>query len=290
MGDFSPLKGKPIYAFIGAQDTRAAMFSEIEPTAKRAGADVTFLKYDAGHAMPTQHFPEIRQWLVEKVLLRDLPQQRQELQAALAAGQHGRAFRAANGIKDVTVPDSPEHQDAQAAIERLLPLGKELATKVLAAPLAEQQRFVLEWKGCDFTSPVVAKCEETAASQLARILGQKPVSPAFLKKFITMWDGFPAAAEATTHYETFASEALGKIADTPSAAARNQALQQFIATWDPAPSAGKAREMREEIAREEFTAITAIKSKGTMRAKLREFVRTYEGTEVEQEARTLMEE
>jgi hypothetical protein len=42
-------------------------------------------------------------------------------------------------FKDATAPDSPEHQDAQAAIERLLPLGRELATKVWFPPTKEPQ-------------------------------------------------------------------------------------------------------------------------------------------------------
>jgi hypothetical protein len=290
MGDFSPLRGRPIFAFMGASDTRAGEFRKIEGAAKSARADITYLEYEGGHVMPNKHFPEMREWLIHKVVLRDLPELRKSMQAAVASREYGRAFRAADEIRSVTPRDSADHAEALATIERVKPHGEELARKVLAAPLAEQQRFVREWRGCDFAEPVAEKCAETAASQLSRILSQQPVSPAFLKKYITMWEGFPAADEAVDHYEKFAAEALGKVRDISPDSAKNQALRQFIATWEPAPSAAEARRLREEIARAEFETVTAIKAKGTMKAKLREFVRTYEGTEVEHEARRLLEE
>ncbi len=290
MGDFSPLGGRPIYAFIGASDSRAGGFASIETAAKTARADITYLKYGGGHVMPDKHFPEMREWLFNKVALRDLPELRKTMQSAIAAREYGKAYRAADEIRSVTPKDSPDHAEALAAIRQVTPHGEELARKTLAAPLADRQRFVREWQGCDFVQPVAEKCAETAATQLSRILGQQPVSPAFLKKYITMWEGFPAAGEALGHYEKFAADAFDKIRDLSPASAKNQALRQFIATWEPAPSAAEARRLREEIARAEFDIITAIKAKGTMKAKLREFVRTYEGTEVEKEAGRLLEE
>ncbi len=289
MGDFGPLKKRPIYAFIGSKDTRASGFRGIETAAKQAGADITYFEYDAGHAMPTSHFPQIRQWLIEKVVLRDLAELRQAMQTAVGSGHHGKAFRAASEIKSVTPPSMPDHGEALAVIAKVRPMGEALAGKITSAPMAEQQRFVLEWKGCDFVGPVEQKCAVLAASQLAQVLGQQPVSPAMLKKYITLWEGFPAAGEAMVHYEKFAAQALVKVREIPTAELRNRALQQFITTWEPSPSCREARQLREEIARQEMAVIKEIKAKGTMKTKLREFIRTYEGTDAAVEATSLLE-
>lgn len=291
MGSFSPLKGRPIYAFMGSQDhTRVEAFRKIEGVAKSAGADITYLEYDAGHVLPKNHFPEMRKWLIEKMVLRDLPELRKTMHSAVAARQYGQAFQAAEQIRWVTPADSAEHAEALDIIGKVKPLGEQLAQRVLTAPLAAQQQFVREWRGCDFAEPVERKCAETAKAQLAQILSHNPVSSDFLKKYITMWQGFPAAGNAVVHYEKFAAEALEKVRSVSPDSAKNHALRQYIATWEPAPSTAEARRMREEIARAEFETITAIKAQGTVRSKLREFVRTYDGTEVAIEATRHMEQ
>jgi hypothetical protein len=155
--------------------------------------------------------------------------------------------------------------------------------------LAEQQRFALEWKGCDFTGPVAEKCAVAAAGQLTKILAQQPVSPAMLKKYLTFWEGFPAAAVAMEHYEKFAAQALVQVRELPAPDARNRGLQQFIATWAPSPSCREARQLREEIARQELAVIKEIKAKGTMKSKLHEYLRNFVGTDAAIEAKSLLE-
>jgi hypothetical protein len=289
MGDMSPLRGRPIFAFIGKNDTRAGGFASIETAARAARADLTYLLYDGGHEMPAAHLPDMRRWLIEKVALRDLPQLRESMRAATAAREFGKAFRAAGEIRDLTAPGTPEHEEALATIARVTPHGEELAQKILAAPLADQQRFVRDWQGCAFAGPVAAKCAEVAAAQLARILAQQPVSPAYLKKYLDLWDGFPAAADALGPFETFAAEALDKARSVQAPAARNNALRQFIETWHPAPSATTARELREELARTELAAIREIPAKATRKARLRDFMRDFTGTAAEGDARQLLE-
>jgi hypothetical protein len=289
MGDFSPLRKRPVFAFVGSKDTRVTGFRGIETAAKQAGADITYFEYDAGHEMPTEHLPKIRQWLIEKLVLRDLPQLRKAMQAAVDARQYGKAFHAASEIRNVTPPTMPDHAEARAVIAKMLPFGEALAQKVLTAPLAEQQRFALEWKGCDFTGPVAEKCAVAAAGQLTKILAQQPVSPAMLKKYLTFWEGFPAAAVAMEHYEKFAAQALVQVRELPAPDARNRGLQQFIATWAPSPSCREARQLREEIARQELAVIKEIKAKGTMKSKLHEYLRNFVGTDAAIEAKSLLE-
>lgn len=291
MGDFTPLSGRPIFAFIGAQDhTRVGDFREIENAAKEVQADVTYLEYAGGHVMPTKHFPEMRRWLIEKVLLRDLAERRNSMRAAAASRQYGQAFRAAEEIRWVTAEDSADHAEAVAIIARVKPYGEQLASKMDSAPLAEQQRFAREWSGCDFAEPIARKCEEIATDQLNRIVSQNPVSPDFFRTYIKMWQGFPAANDGMIQFEKFAADALEKIRDISPDSAKYHALKQYIATWESAPSTAEARRMREKIASAELETIKAIQARGSMRVKLREFIRTYEGTESERNARELLKQ
>jgi hypothetical protein len=104
MGQLPSLKGKSVYAYIGAKDTRAAGFDSIEPAAKAAGADVTYLKYDAGHEMPTKHLPEIRRWLIEKVVLADLAPLTTAMRAAAARKDEGKAHGLAREVVGIPRP------------------------------------------------------------------------------------------------------------------------------------------------------------------------------------------
>jgi len=63
MGDLSPLKGRPMLAFMGDQDSRLSGYVSLVEMAEAAGMDVKFLKFPGGHDMPNQHFQEIRDWL-----------------------------------------------------------------------------------------------------------------------------------------------------------------------------------------------------------------------------------
>jgi hypothetical protein len=236
MGQLPSLKGKAVYAYIGAKDTRAAGFDSIEPAAKAAG----------------------------------------------------KAYGLAREVVGITPPDMAEHAEAKAIMENMLPLGRQMAGSMLAAPLAQQQRFALDRMGCDFAAPIEAKCKETAESQMKKILAQQPVSVGYLKKYIQLWEGFPYSEEAIGHYNRFAVAALEEVRKSPSKVARNSALKKFIAAWEPAPCVEEARALREEIAREELAAIRAFQASGTMKTRLREFIRDFEGTNAEKEARALL--
>lgn len=289
MGDLPSLKGKLVYAYIGAQDSRASGFDGIAPAAKAAGADVTYNKYAAGHELPKEQMPAMRKWLIDKMVLADLEPLMTAMRSAASRKDAGKAYAMAREVIDITQPGMAEHAEAKAVMESMLPLGQQLAKSALAGPLATQQRFALDWKGCDFAAPIEAKCKETAEAQLKKILSQQPVSVEYLKKFITMWNGFPYVDEAVAHYDKAAVTALEQIKMMASKSQKNYALQKFIATWDPAPTANEAREMREAMAKEELDAIRAIPAKSTMKSRLRDFIRDYKGTTLEKEALALLE-
>lgn len=289
MGSLAPLKGRPMLAFMGDKDSRLDGFTSLIKAGETAGMDVKFLKFSGGHDMPNQHFPEIREWLRKKVVQRELPQLLTSMKSDLAAGRHSKAHRAAREVTFITDPDSPEHAAAVEIIGKAKAFGEANATKVLAegVPLAAKQQFVRDWRGCDFIKDVETQCEKVAESQLERILSQNPVSAAHLKKFISMWDGFPVRRRAIEAFDKMAASQLGEVEQISSPEARNQALMKFVETWSPTESADRAKRMRETLATEELKKITAITAKGTMRSKLNDFIRSYAGTAAEQEARAL---
>ncbi len=288
MGNIPPLKNKLIYAYIGSEDTRVQGFDTIAPAFKTAGADVTYNKYNAGHTLPKEIMPAMRKWLIDKMVLADLPPLMNTMRSSVAKKEFGQAYAMARQITEITEIDMLEHNEAKAIMERMLPLGKELAEATLNAPLATQQRFALNWKGCSFAIPIEEKCKESAESQLKRILSMKPISAEYLKKYMIMWNGFPYANEGIVHYDQLAATAIEEIRIIPSKANKNFALQKFITTWDPAPTVNEARAMRETMAKEELDSIRSIPAKGTMKGRLREFIGQYKDTNAEQDAITLL--
>ena len=290
MGGLASLKGRPMLAFIGNKDTRLSGYRSIEKDGKAAGIDLKYLEFEGGHEMPTRHYPEMREWMMQKVVLRNLPKLQAAMQTDMSAKRYGKAFRSACEIRSIATAEMPEHAEAQKMIAQLKPLGEAEGKKLLGGDslLAEKQQFVRDWKGCDFMKPVEDQCNAIAEEQLKKILSTVPVSTAFLKKYIAMWDGFNINQQAKDAYNKLADDALAKIRDTPGGTTKCQNLQSFIAQWSPAPSAGEAKQLLEDLAKQELETIKAIKAKATMRTKLGDFVRSYAGTAAELEARQLL--
>jgi hypothetical protein len=291
MGSLSGLRGRPMLAFMGDKDSRLDGFVSLVKAGESAGMDVKFLKFAGGHDMPNQHFPEMREWLRKKVVLRDLPRLLTAMRTEFSAGRHSKAHRAAREITFVTEEGSPEHAAALDVIAKAKASGEAEAPKMLAAgvPLAAKQQFVRDWRGCDFIKDVEAQCVVVAESQIERILAQNPVSPAHLKKYIDLWDGFPVRQRAIDVFDKMASVHLAEVEKISSIDARNHALLKFAESWSPTASADRAIRLREELAAKELSKIISIKQKGTMRSKLGDFIRNYAGTSAEQEARALYE-
>jgi hypothetical protein len=294
MGGLASLKGRPMFAFIGNKDSAPKLggYQSIEKEGKAAGVDLKYLEFEGGHEMPTAHYPEMREWMMQKVVLRDLPKLQAAMKTDLNAKRYGKAFRSAREISLITTAKMPAHLEALETIARSKPFGAAEGKKLLAgnALLAEQQQFVRDWKGCDFTTPVEDQCNAIAEEQLKKILSTVPVSTAFLKKYISMWDGFKINRQAKEAYNKLADDALTKIRDTPGGTTKCQNLQSFIAQWNPAPAAGEAKQLLEDLAKQELETIKAIKAKATMRAKLGDFVRSYAGTTTELEARQILDQ
>ena len=288
MGDYSGLKDRPVYAFMGTEDTRLAGFGSLPAAAEAGGADVVYLKFEGGHSMPRKHFPEMREWLMQKVVHRDLGNLVTAMRSELRSERFGRAFRAATDLAASTNPEMPEHAEALAAIALAKPRGEAMGQTILTKPLAEQQQFVRDWKGSDFVAPVEAACAVVAEKQINQILSQQPVSTAFLRKYLEMWEGFEVADKAQEKFNVLAAEALAKIGEITSPESKSTALKRFIDEWSPSAAADEARKSREEVAAKELEIIKAIPAKGTMRSKLSTFIRTYEGTAAETAAKDLL--
>lgn len=290
MGGLASLKGRPMLAFIGKEDSRLSGYQNIEKDGKAAGIDLKYLEFAGGHEMPTPHYPEMREWMMQNVVLRDLSKLQAAMKTDLGAKRYGKAFRSAREISLITTAAMPGHTEALATIARSKPFGEAEGKKLLTGnvPLAEKQQFVRDWNGCDFATSVEAQCNAIGEEQLKKILSTVPVSTAFLKKYIAMWDGFQTNHQAIDAYNKLAADALAKIRDAPGNTTKCQNLQSFIAQWSPAPAASEAKQLLEDLAKQELEAIKTIKAKATMRAKLSDFARSYAGTSAETEARKIL--
>ena len=290
MGGLASLKGRPMLAFIGKEDTRLSGYQNIEKEGNAAGIDLKYLEFEGGHEMPSRHFPEMREWMMQKVVLRNLPKLQAAMKMDLSAKRYGKAFRSAREISLITPAEMPGHAEALVTIARAKPFGEAEGKKLLTgnALLAEKQQFVRDWKGCDFATPVEEQCNAIGEEQLKKILATVPVSTAFLKKYIAMWDGFEINQQAMDAYHKLADDSLAKIRETPGNSTKCHNLQSFIVQWSPAPAVSEAKQLLEDLAKQELEAIKAIKAKATMRAKLGDFVRSYAGTAAETEARNIL--
>lgn len=293
MGGLKSIEGRPMLAFIGEKDSRHQGYVSIEKNGRSAGVDVKLLVFKGvGHSMPAQYYPQMREWMMKKVVLRDLARIRQDMKRQLSGRRWGKAFRLANEIRSMTGPGMPEHTEAEKTIVRLKPFGESKAKKLLIskATLAAMQQFVRDWKNCDFTKPVKEKCNTIAERQLEKILSRNPVSASYLKKFLALWDGFPASRQAMDVYDKMANEALAKIRSKARKSLRAQYLKRFITQWDPAPATNEARQLLGDLASEALAEIITIKSKTMRRSKLSAFARTYAGTPAATEAKLLLKD
>lgn len=292
MGEIPGLENRPIYVFIGLEDTRLVNLVELAKGAEEAQMDVTLLKFPGGHHMPTHHYSDIREWLKLKVTQRDLPTLAAAMRAHFAARRYASAYRSSREVTYITEPDEAIHAEAAKIMEQAKRFG-ETQSKTMLAPevtLATQKQFIEDWKGCDFITEIEAVCIAAAEEQLAKILGQNPVSAAYLKRFIEIWGDLPTTRQAIDALETHAAAELTQVSEMPAVGSRFRALRAFVEKWQPAPSAERALAMAETLAKEELESIKAIDEKNRKRTMLTSFVRDYPGTAAEKEAAALIEE
>lgn len=73
MGGLETIKGRPMLALMGEKDKRLPNFEVLEKEALAAGIDFKLRVFEGyGHGMPAEFHDEIRQWMVDNVVLRQV--------------------------------------------------------------------------------------------------------------------------------------------------------------------------------------------------------------------------
>lgn len=293
MGGLDKLKGRPMLALIGEKDERFEGYASLKKNGLAVGVDLKLLVFSGeGHSMPDKYFPEMREWMMQKVVRREIKTLPADLNREMAAANWGKAYQIACDLQAMADAGSSGQFAAGHALERLNAIGKAEADKLClpGVQLAAMQKFVADWEGSDFSRPVREKCNVLAEEQLGKILSQTPVSPDTLKKFLGQWDNYPINAKAMEAYDAYARVALESINSKPAKALRGESLARFVAQWNPAPCVAGARQLLEQLGQKELAEIKVSKNKSEKKSKLESFLRTYKNTMVADEARQLLDE
>lgn len=293
MGGLSSIRNRPMLAFMGENDGRFEGYAKLEKSARSAGVDITFLIFkNTGHSMPKEYLPEMRAWLFDKLVYCHLPELQANMEAAFRARKWGQAYHLAHALEASAGDTRPEHAAAREMCDKLLPIGEKEAATLLARPPSLQalQQFVRDWPDCSFAKPIEAKCNGIAEQQLGRIMSADPVSLSYLKKFLSMWEGFAAYDQALARFDVEAAKGLDKLLAMQEASTiKAQKLSRYIGVWSPAPSVNRARAALSELAQSELEAIKTIQSAGMRRGKLQSFIRCYADTPQAVEAQQLLD-
>lgn len=290
MGGLDKLKGRPMYAFMGKEDSRFKSYVKLEKAASSEGIDITFLQFEGGHSMPSKHYGEMLAWINEKVILRKLPALKESLNQNLQRKKYGFAYKDAQKILSIVPNSTPEGKEAEEVISKVLPFGKSEAEKLEQSnvKLDTIKAFVQQWNGCDFTKNLEEKCNSVANQQLAKILGARMVQTVYLKRFIAYWDGFEVQDKALAKLDEMAQSALDKILESRNNnLGKFKALERLRKEWEPSTLVGKAREEQEKLAAEELKEIKVLPEK-RQSSKLKRFVKDFENTKSAAEAEGIL--
>ena len=289
---FDTINGRPMYGYIGKKDSRLGGYKRVETAAKAAGVDVTMLFYDAGHTMPKKHFGEMRQWIIDKVVMRGIADLMMQMNKSVKAKKYGAAYQAAKKICTNAPHHAKEYKAAKEIMAEMKPHGEKLALVLQQGRLDynKMKAYALTWSGCEFAELIEAKCTELAQGQLTKILGQKVVSATYLEKFLKLWEGFEVTKQAHVKYDELAQEKLTKILKSKSSnSSKISYLKKFITKWQRSSIAQKASTEIDEIAKLELDKIREISRASSRKSKLKIFIRTYAGSKQVSEAEQLLE-
>ncbi|MCH2204676.1 MAG: hypothetical protein MK132_02240 [Lentisphaerales bacterium] len=290
MGGFDKIKGRPMYAYMGEKDSRVGSYDKMKNEAKDSGIDITYLRFKGGHSMPSQHYPEMRKWIEDKVIFRELPQLSATLQKDFKSKKYASAYKAAKEILNIATDDMPVYKEAETIMAKTKPYGEAMTKKILASKARVDQikKFILEWEGAEFTQPLREKCDAYAKAQLEKILSQKVVSPVYLKRFITYWKGFGIADQATEKLDGLAGSALDKITfSRNNNMSKFKALERFIKEWTPSTKINEAKNFMEEYASLELKEIKEMTG-SRQKSKLKSFARYFPGSQAASEAESML--
>jgi hypothetical protein len=216
MGGLGGIKGRPMLAFMGDKDRRFKGFSDLVTAADKTGVDVKFLVFKGvDHSMPRKYYPEMRKWLMDKVVLRDLGKELTALKKRKGTSNLRQSYLTCLQLLGSVPKTRPEHKELKgimAGLDRELKRYLKELTDQPKTNLKKMLQVVHEW-GVD--SPhirdvylVVNKRGEELATAL---LADETCSPKKLKAFIVTWGKLPCAEPVKKDFNERGEELLKKL-------------------------------------------------------------------------------
>ncbi len=293
MGGLDTLRGRPMMIFMGDQDSRFGGYKSLHQQARNAGVDITFMVFKGhGHGVDRSYYPQMRAWIHEHVLRRDMPETVAAMESALTRRQIPEAISLAR--EPLSYGNEAEKKRAAQTIEQAERHARDAARRLLdGGASAERLRdFARAMKGLPVAAEVQARAETLAREQLEKMLAGRPTPPMLLR-FIEDWAGTEAEQPALAAYEPMAAAQLEKIKAVPNPAMRRDHLGRFVEQWkvgEPVEEAKRiAADMDEQAAGHAFEKIRAVGNENERARQLQRFLARYGKTRAANDAREMYE-
>jgi hypothetical protein len=293
LDNFKALPGKSLFVLYG-EKSLGKYGAPIAASASKAGADADFVEMKGvGHDAPASYNPQVRDWILRKVLFKDLPNAFRGMTEAVKHSRWPEAVRQYNRVSGLLVDDAREEvtptreafQKICAACEEAVP--KLPGTVPSKATVVAWRKFATEWTPCPGADKVREACNRYGEAELADLQGQ----PKSLRKFLEDWEGFAVRRAAVAQLDALASKDLEAVLAKHKGPALLGPLQKLAKEYDGTPSARKALEQAQQVREEQAAAILdQIKQLASAAERKRaalELIRSYDGTRAAAEARGL---
>ncbi|MDZ4198755.1 MAG: hypothetical protein U1E27_05650, partial [Kiritimatiellia bacterium] len=283
------LRGRPVLFYCGDKDSRYPAMQSFYNAYSAAGVKAEFLTFkDIAHALPDSYFPEIRAWIMNKVVLRNLGDRVKQMNDRASSNQWIEALSLSASIRNLTAVDSPEYAAAESIRIRAETWGRQEATKWQAVGRSgpERRAFARNWRAYDFTAPLIRLCEEEGERELTALLDRNPTPPAALHRFLQDYNGFEVYRRGAMEFNVLGEKVLdGMLArsDVPPAQ-----LAAFLQHWEGHPVEKKALEalnLQARFAHERFNRLPNPDVR-----QMREFIRVWSPSSYADEVKELLEQ
>ncbi|MFC1582683.1 hypothetical protein ACFL4W_04015 [Planctomycetota bacterium] len=284
--------GLRFFLYVGAHDfNELKNLQALAPKLRGAGADVDLLvSRDFMHDPGSQHMGMYLDWMKKKVMFRDLPAAKAELDKALTAKNWAAAIQAGQKVMQNSCPVMSEYQTAQQALKQAGEFAHKEADKLLAAgPTKGQLRNFLQKFGvCACAAKVRDALNALGEKEFEKLTASR-CTAAKVKRFMSEWQGLPVHVKALAKYDRYARKGLDAILAKNKDVALAKNLREFMHKWKDAPAAAEAREALESTADDALAAAKAIDSRTKRKHKLKSIVKYFVGTKAAAKAQQLLQ-
>lgn len=293
MGGLQSLKGRPVLMFMGENDPRFSEYEKLYRTADATGVQAELIVFKGvGHEFPTHEYKRLRQWMLDRVVRRWVPQAAATIERAMRTDDWDDALPAIQEVLSSADPETTEYAVATQAMQRAGEAGESrLRVLMTANPNVKQlHEFIDTWRDFPASQEAAEACNRLGIEELDALLKSRSSNTeAALRAFLDRWQGFSVYEKALDAYDGLARAELKQIVEFPNKHTRAKKLIAFAKRWSPAPAASDAMTHHEELAAEALGEVVRVEAKPLRARKLKAFTTMWEGTAAAVEAVKLRE-